>query len=79
MKLVSWNCLGLGNRPTVRGLRELQKSEKADVLFLYETKMDRRRIEKFRWMLGLSNMVVHDAVKKRGGCVLAKRNRCVTS
>jgi exonuclease III len=47
MKLVSWNCRGLGKRPAVWGLLELQNSEKADVLFLSETKMDRHRIEKF--------------------------------
>jgi exonuclease III len=75
MKLVSWNCRGLGNRPAVRGLLDLQKSEKADVLFLSETKLDRRRMEKFRWMLGLTNMVVNEAVGQGGdGCVLAERN-----
>ena len=45
MKLVAWNCRGLGNRPAVRSLLELQKTEDADILFLSETKMDRRRIE----------------------------------
>jgi hypothetical protein len=42
-------------------------------MFCSETKMDRRRIEKFRWMLGLSNMVVHDAVKKWGVAVFWQR------
>jgi exonuclease III len=81
MKIVSWNCRGLGNHPAVHGLLELQKSKKADVLFLSETKMDRRKIEKFRWMLWLTNMVVQEAVGKGGGngCVLAARSRCVTS
>jgi exonuclease III len=66
MKIVSWNCRGLGNHPAVHGLLELQKSKKADVLFLSETKMDRRKIEKFRWMLWLTNMVVQEAVGKGG-------------
>jgi exonuclease III len=78
MKIVIWNCRGLGNRPAVRGLLELQKSEKAEVLFLSETKLDRRRIEKFRWMLGLSNMVVYDVVGKGGGwlCFGGEESMC---
>ena len=65
MKLAAWNCRGLGNRPAVRSLLELQKTEGADILFLSETKLDKRRMERFRWLLGSSNMVV------RNCCVLA--------
>jgi exonuclease III len=76
MKIVAWNCRGLGNRPAVRGLMDLQKSEAADILFLSEMKLDRRMMERFRWMLGLPNMVVKDAVGKGGdGCVVEERNR----
>jgi exonuclease III len=73
MKLVSWNCRGLGNRLAVRGLLDLQKSERANVLFLSEIKLDRRRMEKFRWMLGLTNMVVKEVAGQGGnGSVLAE-------
>ena len=68
MKIVAWNCRGLGNRPAVRGLLGMQKSEGADILFLSETKLDERRMQKFRWMLGLPNMIVKDCEGKgRGG------------
>lgn len=67
MKLVGWNCRGMGNRPAVRGLLDLQKSEGMDVLFLSETKLDTRRMQRFRWMLGLTGMVVKDCVGKGGG------------
>lgn len=70
MKLITWNCRGLGNRPVVRGLLELQKQEEADILFLCETKMGKRKIEKFRWMLGLTNMVFKECVGKSGGLAL---------
>jgi exonuclease III len=55
MKLVAWNCRGLGSRLVVCSLLELQKKENADILFLSEMKLDKRRIEKFWWMLGLTN------------------------
>ena len=67
MKIVAWNCRGLGNRPAVRGLLGMQKSEGADILFLSETKLDERRMQKFRWMLGLPNMIVKDCEGKGGG------------
>jgi exonuclease III len=73
MKLVAWNYRGLGNRPTVRGLLDLQKSEGADILFLSEIKLDKRRIEHFRWRLGLTNMLDQKGDEKRGVVVFWRR------
>lgn len=73
MKIVACNCQGLGNRLVVQGLLEVQKVERADILFLPETKLDRRRMERFCWMLGLTNMVVKDSEGQGGwgnGCVV---------
>jgi exonuclease III len=69
MKLAAWNCWGLGNNPAVWGLLNFQKSEQVDILFLSETKMTKRRMARFKQMLSLGNMVVVDAVGKRGGIV----------
>jgi hypothetical protein len=55
---------GLGNCLTVWGLLDLQKSEKADILFLSEMKMDNKRMQWFRWTFGLVNMVVKDCEGK---------------
>lgn len=73
MKLIAWNCQGLGNRPTLRGLLDLQKKEDPDILFLCETGLDRRRMEKFRDLLGLHNMEVRNNDGKSGGLALLWR------
>lgn len=67
MKIIAWNCRGLGSGAAVSGLLNLQKEEDPDILFLSETKMDERKIDGFRWKLGLTQMVVKDCVGKGGG------------
>jgi exonuclease III len=39
MKIISWNCQGLGNPKTVRALRKLISTHQPDLLFLMETKL----------------------------------------
>jgi exonuclease III len=70
MKLITWNGRGLGNRPAVCSLLELQKTEAVDILFLSETKLDKLRMERFRWSLGLTNMLVRDCGGRSGGIAL---------
>jgi len=70
MKIIAWNCRGLGNSLAIRSLLNLQKEEDPDILFLSETKMDERRIESLRWRLGLTNLVVKDYKGTSGGLAI---------
>jgi hypothetical protein len=64
----------LGNALTVHGLLDVQKLEYPDVLFLAETKMDFKRIEKFKWMLNMPNLVGKNYKGLSGGLALFWRS-----
>jgi exonuclease III len=70
MKIVAWNCPGLGNDPAAKGLLALQKEVDPNILFLSETKINGRRMKPFRWKLGLTNLVVKDCEGRSGGLAL---------
>ncbi|CAD6258122.1 unnamed protein product [Miscanthus lutarioriparius] len=70
MKIIVWNCRGLGNGAAVQNLLNLQKEEDPDIMFLSETKMVENRIKGFRWKLGLTNMVAKDCVGSSGGLAI---------
>ena len=40
MKLVSWNCRGLGNPSKIEAVKDLLKAEPSDILMLQETKIE---------------------------------------
>jgi exonuclease III len=39
MKIISWNCRGLGNPTAVRALKKLLKTQCPDLVFLMETRL----------------------------------------
>jgi exonuclease III len=67
MKILAWNCRGLGNAPAVSGLLRCHKAEEADILFLSETKLDERRMLEFKKKLGMISMEVVDCDGRSGG------------
>ncbi|XP_066333552.1 uncharacterized protein [Miscanthus floridulus] len=73
MKIIAWNYRGLRNSATVHGLLNAQK-EDPDILFLSKTKMDRVRIQGFRWKLGLTNMMSKGCYGKCGGLAIFWRS-----
>jgi exonuclease III len=52
MKIVSWNCRGLGNSTKIEAVKDLMKVEPADILMLQETKIEGEallEISKNKW------------------------------
>jgi exonuclease III len=70
MRMGGWNGRGMGNGPAVRGLLALQKKEDPDILFLSETKFDKKGIEKLRYALRMPSVVFVESVGKSGGLAL---------
>jgi exonuclease III len=70
MSILSWNCRGLGNPPTVRALHRLVKQKKPFLVFLMETKLRRVQMETIRRKLEFFNMLTVDCVGKSGGLAL---------
>ena len=73
MKFMAWNCQGLGNALTMRGLLRCQRSVQADILFLSETRLDDRGMERIKFSFGLSNLLVVKGDGKGGGIVVLWR------
>jgi exonuclease III len=70
MRIITWNCWGLGKGPAIRGLLDVQKREAPDILFLSETKHDEKWMEWLKWKLELTNLVTVDSEGSRGGLAL---------
>jgi exonuclease III len=70
MKLISWNCRGLGNPGAVRDLQQMVKEKKPTLLFLMETKSRQRTMEGLRVKLGFAGFFIVDPVGRSGGLAL---------
>ncbi|GLU21100.1 hypothetical protein SLE2022_372630 [Rubroshorea leprosula] len=70
MSLLCWNCRGLGNPRAVHSLIELVRRKKPTVVFLSETRLDKRRMEGVRRRLGFKNCFTVDRVGTGGGLAM---------
>ncbi|XP_042504810.1 uncharacterized protein LOC122081684 [Macadamia integrifolia] len=70
MKILSWNCRGLGRAPTIRSLLHLSKQEKPDVVFLIETKCGQQRVEQLKRRLCMDDSFSIDSHRASGGLAL---------
>lgn len=67
MKLLGWNCQGLGSALTIQHLRALAARERPKIIFLMETKNKREVVDRVRLSLNLKCAVTIDPVGIAGG------------
>ena len=70
MRVLSWNCLGIGSKWTISYLREIWHKHKPYFLFLSETKQDSKFVQGFQTHFGFDNLVTVDPVGRSGGLAL---------
>ena len=70
MRLLSWNCQGLGNLWTVQSLHKLVREQALDVCFLMETRLDRSGFEKHCGDLPFKNKLIVKKPNSGGGLAL---------
>ncbi|KAL9671576.1 hypothetical protein QQ045_009146 [Rhodiola kirilowii] len=73
MKILSWNCRGLGNPRSVRALSDLVRSSGPHVVGLIETKLQRGKLEWLKRKVGFSNGVEVARTCLGGGLMLLWR------
>lgn len=70
MKIMAWNCHGLGKVRAVRALLDLQKQIKPDVLFLSETHLGKDKAKQLKRRNGFDHMIIHESDGRSGGLVM---------
>jgi exonuclease III len=67
MKLISWNCQGIGNPETVRAFKRLMQSHKPDINFRMETKKHRTKSSHLCTCSNITNSFFVDCTTSGGG------------
>lgn len=76
--IISWNSRGLAVSTTSRELQDLMKTQKMAILFLMETRAQKKRVERVRRKLKFSNMFYVPAIGIAGGLALLwNKSYCV--
>ncbi|KAK9036183.1 hypothetical protein V6N11_078192 [Hibiscus sabdariffa] len=70
MAMVAWNVRGLGNKDTVRALKNVVFKHRAEIIFLSETKQKKRYIEKIRMKMKVDNAFYVEPEGIAGGLAL---------
>ena len=70
MSILSWNCRGLGNQPTVLALKRALRVEAPKFVFLIETKLSSDSMNALKNELGYSQGVAISSVGSSGRLAL---------
>ena len=67
IRILSWNCQGLGNPWTVRGIHKLVREQALKVRFLMETRLDKEGYKKNCKELPFQNKLIVKKPESGGG------------
>ncbi|KAK8510002.1 hypothetical protein V6N12_035325 [Hibiscus sabdariffa] len=70
MAMLAWNVRGLGNKETVRALKNTIFKNKAEIIFLSETKQKKRYMEKIHTKMKIENAFYVEPDGIAGGLAL---------
>ncbi|XP_061993315.1 uncharacterized protein LOC133711169 [Rosa rugosa] len=67
MRLISWNCQGLGSSLTAKALRRLWRKYDPEIIFLMETHQKEQIVSSWKTQLKFDNYIVVDPVNTSSG------------
>ncbi|KAG4192917.1 hypothetical protein ERO13_A07G187666v2, partial [Gossypium hirsutum] len=73
MKILSWNCCGVGNPAIVTQLKQLLIANIPNIIFLCETKIHSNGFQQIRNMCRMEGCFAVDSKGKSGGMALLWR------
>ena len=74
MRILSWNCQGLGNPWTGRSLRKIVREQAPNVCFLMKTQLDKDGFEKLYGELPYPNKIIVNKPDSGGGLALLRKD-----
>ena len=70
MRIIVWNCRGLGNNTAVLALLDVLRRNNHGVVFLSETHLDRYPAECLRRRIKMDFCIIQPSDGRRGGIVM---------
>ncbi|MBA0567282.1 hypothetical protein Golob_012028 [Gossypium lobatum] len=73
MKILCWNCRGVGNPMTVHELKQLLVANDPDIVFLCETRVQSNKMSRIRCLCRMDGCLAVNAIGKSGGLAMLWR------